>query len=86
MIIPLGGDDYGSGSFNVTIPIRRNTVSFNLSIINDNIFEGTETFTLTIESFSLPSKVLLQTDCMLMVTIVDNDGELYIFETIFTYV
>ena len=42
------------------------------------MFEGTETFTLTIDSFSLPSKVSLQTDCVLTVTIVDDDGELLI--------
>ena len=78
----IGDDDYESGPFNVTIPIRKNTVTFNLSIVDDNIFEGTETFTLTIDSFSLPSKVSLQTGCMLMVTIVDDDGELLILSRI----
>ena len=60
----------------MTISIRKNTVTFNLSVVDDNVFEGTETFTLTIDSISLPSKVSLQTGCMLMVTIVDDDGEL----------
>ena len=66
----------------MTIPIRKNTFAFNLSIVDDNIFEGTETFTLTIDSFSLPSQVSLQADCVLMVTIVDDDGELLMLSRI----
>ena len=66
----------------MTIPIRKNTFTFNLSIVDDNIFEGTETFTLTIDSFSLPSQVSLQTDCVLMVTIVHDDGELLMLSRI----
>ena len=66
----------------MTIPIRKNTATFNLSIVDDNIFEGTETFTLTIDSFSLPNKVSFHTGCMFIVTIVDDDGELLMLSRI----
>ena len=35
-----------------------------------------ETFTLTIDPSSLPNRVYQQPNCMLTVTIVDDDGEL----------
>ena len=77
--IITGGDDYQRGPFSVTIPAGEISVPFNISIIDDNIFEENESFTLTIESSSLPSRFLLQPDCVLIITIVDNDGgELYI--------
>ena len=71
-----GGDDYEPGPFNVTIPAGDISVPFNISIIDDNIFEANETFSLSIDSFSLSKRVLVQSDCILMITIVDNDGEL----------
>ena len=74
--IITGGYDYESKPFNVTIPAGEISVPFNISIIEDNIFETTETFIFTIDSSSLPSRVLLQSDCMLMITIVDDDGKL----------
>lgn len=72
----IGGEDYDSGPFSITIPARENTVSYNITIINDNVFEASESFNLTISTFSLPNRVLVQSICMLMVTIVDDDGEL----------
>ena len=71
-----GGDDYEPGPFNVTIPAGDISVPFNIPIIDDNIFEANETFSLSIDSFSLSKRVLVQSDCILMITIVDNDGEL----------
>ena len=70
-----GGDDYELGSFGVTIPAGETSVSFNISIIDDNIFEGNESFSLTIDSSSLPSRVLLQESCVVVITIVNDDGE-----------
>ena len=73
-VIITGGDDYEPGPFSVTIPAGEISVPFNISIIDDNIFEGNESFTLTIDSSSLPSRFLLQPDCLLTVTITDDDG------------
>ena len=77
MYITTVGDDYETGPFNVTIPAGEISVSFNVSLINDNVFEANESFILTIDSSSLPSGVLVQPDCMTVVTIVDDDGELF---------
>ena len=77
MYITMVGDDYETGPFNVTIPAGEISVSFNVSLINDNVFEANESFILTIDSSSLPSGVLVQPDCMTVVTIVDDDGELF---------
>ena len=76
-LLYIGNEDYKHGPFNVTIPTGETSVLFNISIIDDNVFEGNESFSITIDSFSLPSRVLLQPDCMLMVMVVDNDGMLY---------
>ena len=76
--IIAGGDDYEPGPFSAIIPSGEINVPFNIPIIDDNIFEGNESFSLYINLFSSPSTVLLQPDCMLMITIVDNDGKLHI--------
>jgi len=50
--------------------------SFSVPINDDNIFDAGETFSLTVDSSSLPSRVMLVTMCRLEVTIADNDCEL----------
>ena len=75
--IIIEGDDYEPGPFNVTIPAGETSVPFNISIIDDNVFERNETFNISVDSSSLPSRVLVQPDCVLMITIVDDDGELH---------
>ena len=47
--------------------------TFNITIIDDNTFESNESFILTIDSSTLPSRVLVQPDCMTVVTIVNDD-------------
>ena len=72
-----GGDDYESGEFNVTIPAGEIIVSFNVTIIEDDMFEINETFSLTIDPSSSVSCGVEEDpgDCITVVTIVDNDGE-----------
>ena len=81
-------EDYESGPFNVTIPAGEIRVPFNISIIDDNIFEANESFSLSINSSFPPCQELLTSDCNLTVTIVivDNDGELLHYEYIFMLV
>ena len=69
------GDDFESGPFNITIPAGESQVSFNISIIDDDVFEGNESFSVTIDPSSLPSRIILFSTCLLNVTIVDDDGE-----------
>ena len=52
----IGSDiDYASGPYTITFGVQVTIVSFNISIINDDIFEGDETFYLTIDASSLHS-------------------------------
>ena len=68
--------DYNSGPYDVTFPAGVTIVSFNIIIINDTIHEGNESFTLTIMSRSLPSRVNRGRPNTATVTIVDTTGEL----------
>ena len=69
--------DYGSGPYTVTFPAGTTMVQFNVSINDDEIFEGDENFMLTIDPNSLPNdvSVTVGTPDQATVTIVDNDRE-----------
>ena len=74
-----GGHDYMVESLDVTISAVEIIVPYNISIHNDNVFEANESFILTIDSSSVPSRVIVQPDCVTVVTIVDDcEGKLYI--------
>ena len=47
--------DYTSGPYTVTIPAEQTTATFNVSITDDDTFEGNEIFMLTINSSSPPT-------------------------------
>ena len=64
--------DYTSGPYSVTVPAGMTSVSFNISINYDNIFEDNENLILTINS-SLPTGVMVGNPGQATVTIVDND-------------
>ena len=51
-------------------------VSFNVTIMNDNILESNEIFQLSITSSSLPNRVTVNNSSEVNVTIVDNDRKL----------
>ena len=68
------GDDYKSGPFNVTIPTGETTAYFNISVIDDDVFEADESFSVTIDPSSLSSTLLLRPSCLLIIRIVDDDG------------
>ena len=53
-------------------------VSFNISINNDDTFEDNETFTLIINTSSLPSHVIVGSPGQATVTIVDDDCKLFL--------
>ena len=53
-------------------------VSFNVTIMDDNILESNETFQLSINSSSLPNRVTVDNPSVVTVTIVDNDCKLLI--------
>ena len=70
------GLDYITGPYNVTFLTGRTTAEFTVSVINDNILEVNESFSLAVNSAALPSNVssIDQT----MITITDTDSELYL--------
>ena len=69
-----GGTDYTSGPYTVTFFANSTTVSFDVSINNDNILESDETFILTIDPTSLPSNVAVDISNS-TVTIMDDEGK-----------
>ena len=69
-----GDYDYMMESFDVTISAGEIIVPYNISVHADNVFEANESFILTVDPFTLPSRVIVQPQCMAVVTIVD-DGE-----------
>ena len=58
------------------IPAGEISITVNVSIHADNVFEENESFILIVDPSTLPSRVLVQPHCMTVVTIVDDDGEL----------
>ena len=70
-----GGVDYSSGLYNVTIPAGQISVSFNVPINDDNVFEENEEFLLTIDQSSSLNGVIIGSPNLAIVNISDNDGE-----------
>ena len=69
-----GGVDYNSGPYNVTFPTGVTSVSFNVTITNDNVLETIENFNLNIVGDSLPANVILGEIDQATVTIVNDGG------------
>ena len=74
-----GNVDYTSGSYNVIFPAGITSASFDVSIIDDNILESNETFSLNIIHHLLPTKVTRGNPKTSTVTIVDDDSKCGIF-------
>ena len=73
-----GGVDYNSGPCNVTIPAEMTNVSFNVTVNNDDILEGDETFMLTITNLSSSEEGFVVTTGdhdKAVVTIIDTTSE-----------
>ena len=80
-----GGVDYNSGPYNVQFDVGVTSVLMTVSIHNDNISEDNESFALSTNTSSLPSRVTLSDPSETMVTILANDGKykmiLYVRQT-----
>ena len=73
-----GGIDYIPGPFNVTIPAGISSAAVDVIIVDDDLVEAYETFTLYIDQNSLPNDVERIYPYSISVTIVDDDSELII--------
>ena len=69
------GVDYNSGPYSVMIITGETSASLNIAIIDDNILENQEQFTLSINKSSLTSNVMLgDHDETTVIIIMDDDG------------
>ena len=74
--VAVTGYYYEFGTYNIKFSTGVTSIAFNVPVNDDNIFEGNENFTLTIDQFSLPKNVtVVKLNKTATVTIVDNDGE-----------
>ena len=71
----VGNDDYDSGPYTVTFPSGVTNASFNVTIIDNDQYESTETFYLIINSFSLPYNMYISNPSQAIVIISDDDSE-----------
>ena len=67
--------DYGCGSYMVNFNAGETRVSFNISILDNDILENDKTFILTIDHSSLPNNVDVGTPNETEITIVDDDSK-----------
>ena len=58
----------------VIIPAGQIRAAFAVTIVDDNLFERSETFRVTINETSVPQGVVLGSPRSAVVTILDNDG------------
>ena len=68
------GGDYTSGPYSVIFPAGRTRAVLDISVINDNILEVNELFSLAVNSTTLPSNVTSVDQTT--ITITDNDSKL----------
>ena len=70
-----GGIDYFLGPFSVTFPAGVISVPFNVTLVDDDLVEPYESFTLYIDTSSLPDNVKRVYPYSVSVTIVDDDSK-----------
>ena len=71
-----GGGDYIPGPYNITIPAGHTNVSFNISIIDNDVVEHDKIFHLAIAPKSLPYLLSRGNPGVAIVSIVNDDSKL----------
>ena len=71
----IGGSDYVSGRYVVTIPAGQITFPFDVPITNDTLLESNEDFDLIITTRDLPDRVTRGDPSRTTVTILDDDSK-----------
>lgn len=74
---PTDNTDYNPGPYTVTFIAGMTRASFNITINDDNVVEGNESFTLSIDSFSPIGSATVGSPFQATVTIYDDDCELW---------
>ena len=75
--IHIIGEDYEPGPYDVIIPAEMTSALFNITITNDDIYEGNETFNLVVNVFSLSSNFTVGEISQTMIIIMNDDGKHY---------
>ena len=70
-------EDYFSGPYYIVFTAGMTEAVFNISVNDNDILEETETFNIVINSLLLPNNVTIGELDEAVVTILDNDGEVY---------
>ena len=70
--------DYNSGPYDITIPAGITISSFNISIIDDNIYEQHEEFYLTIDQSSLFNGIIVGSPNRTVMKILDDDRKCFL--------
>ena len=84
----LGDFDYNSGPYNVIFPIGSTNATFDITIINDGVFEFDEIFNISITSIT-NDHIVGSTPAVATVTIIDTTSKyiiLFLCMYIRTYV
>ena len=71
------GEDYEPGPYDVIISAEMTSVLFNITITNDDVYEGNETFNLIVNVSSLSSNVTVGDISQATITIMNDDGKQY---------
>ena len=82
MYIIGDGQDYNSRQYNITFNVGVNSVSFDISVIDDDILEHNESFNLGL--CSLPDNVIVGDISQATVTIVNDDSKYCMLYTVDT--
>ena len=75
IIFIIVDNDYNAGLYTVTIGAGVYGVTFSISITDDDIYEDSEMFSLTIDGSSLPNDITSGVPITTTVTILDNDSK-----------
>ena len=68
----IGDIDFESVPYNITFPAGVTNISFNIMIYDDDVLEGNENFTLTMNAESLPDGITID-DPNTVIMIIRND-------------
>ena len=71
------GLDFNFGPRNISFSAGMTRVTFNVTIIEDNILEHDERFSLSVDPLTLPNRVTIGTSSHTTITIIDDDSKLY---------
>ena len=75
IFIATEGSDFIFGLYNVLFPAGVTRAAFNVTIIEDDILEPDESFTLVIDLLTLPRRIVIGSSSQTTVTILNDDSK-----------